>query len=428
MSERLVIVDGVRTPFTRMGSSLARVGADELGQIAMKAVLGRTGIDPGIIDEVIFGCVGQPVDAMNIARVSALRAGIPDRIPAVSVHRNCASGMESMTQAYEKMCAGVGEVFLVGGTESMSGYPLIYNEKAKAKFMKMGRAKSAGDRVATLLSFRFSDLMNPVIGLKEGLTDSACGLNMGETAELVGREAGLTREDMDRFAMHSHHKAIAARERLAEEIVPVYVPPKFEKVVEQDDGPRENQSMEALAKLKTVFERKTGAVTAGNASQVTDGAVALIVMTETRAAQEGLEPLGILTGYAYAGCDPRRMGLGPVYAMARAEEKGLPHHSEAEIVELNEAFAAQVLACQKHLDDPDFNRDQLGRSAPIGAIPEDKLNVNGGAIALGHPVGASGARLVLTALKELKRRGGRRALATLCVGGGQGAAIWLEAA
>ncbi|RMF76838.1 MAG: acetyl-CoA C-acyltransferase [Acidobacteria bacterium] len=427
MADRLVIVDGVRTPFSKMGTDLARLGAADLARAAISDLMTRSGFDPEAIDEVILGCVGQPVDAMNIARVAALRAGLPERIPAVTVHRNCASGMESITQAYEKACAGRGEVFVVGGTESMSNYPLLYSESAKAKFMRLARARSFGQRLATLLSFRLSDF-SPIIGLKEGLTDSACGLNMGQTAELIGREAHVTREEADAFALRSHQRALAARERLAEEICPVFVPPKFDRAVEHDNGPRENQSLEALAKLRPVFERDTGTVTAGNASQVTDGAVALLVMTESRAAREGLAPLGVLTHYAYAGLDPKRMGLGPVYAIDRAEKSGAPGLHEADIVELNEAFAAQVLACQRALASDDFCRRELGRDGAIGAIPDEKLNVNGGAIALGHPVGASGARLVLTALRELRRRGGRRALATLCVGGGQGAALWLEAA
>ncbi len=427
MSERLVIVDGVRTPFCRMDTDLARLGAADLARIAIADLLTRTGFDPEAIDEVILGCVGQPVDAMNVARIAALRAGIPERIPAVTVHRNCASGMESITQAHEKACAGRGEVFVVGGTESMSNYPLLYRESARGKFMRLARAKTLGQRLGILLSFRPADF-SPVIGLKEGLKDSACGLNMGQTAELVGREAGVGREEMDAFALRSHQRAIAARERLAEEICRVFAPPKLDRVIDRDNGPRENQSLEALARLRPVFERGTGTVTAGNASQITDGAVALLVMTESRAAREGLSPLGILTHYACAGLDPKRMGLGPVYAIDRAERLGAPPLAEADVVELNEAFAAQVLACQRALDSADFCRRELGRDAPIGAIPDEKLNVNGGAIALGHPVGASGARLVLTALRELRRRGGRRALATLCVGGGQGAALWLEAA
>jgi acetyl-CoA C-acetyltransferase/acetyl-CoA acyltransferase len=425
--ERLVVVDGLRTPFCRMGTDLAALSADELGRIAVAALLARTGIDPGELDEVIFGCVGQPVEAMNIARVIALRAGVPEHVPAMTVHRNCASGCESITTAYRKMRSGEGSMFIVGGAESMSQYPLLYPFNTVKKFDRLSRAKTLGQRLGALLSFRPADF-KPRIGLLLGLTDQVCGMNMGETAELVGREAGLTRLELDTFAASSHHKAVAARDRLAEEITPVYVGPRYRRLVEQDNGPREDQSVEILGrKLKPVFDRKSGTVTAGNASQVTDGAVALLVMSESRAREMGVTPLGVLTDYAYAGCEPSRMGLGPLYAIARAETSSGLKLEDADLIELNEAFAAQVLAVRKYAESQPFARRELGREEPLGEIPHEKLNVNGGAIALGHPVGATGARLVLTALKELKRRGGRRALVTLCIGGGQGAALWLEA-
>jgi acetyl-CoA acetyltransferase family protein len=248
---------------------------------------------------------------------------------------------------------------------------------------------------------------------------------MGETAELLAREFRLTREEQDAFALRSNQRAIAARDKLTHEICPVFLASKAAAVL-QDNGPRENQSLEALAKLKPVFERRTGTVTAGNASQVTDGAVALLVMSEQRAAQLGFSPLGVLAGYAYAGCDPSRMGLGPAFAIARAEAKTGLKLADADLLELNEAFAAQTLAVLKCAQSRQFARNYLGREHPLGEIPFGKLNVNGGAIALGHPVGATGARIILTSLRELQRRKARRALLSLCVGGGQGAALWLE--
>ncbi|HEY6167543.1 MAG TPA: thiolase family protein, partial [Verrucomicrobiae bacterium] len=228
------------------------------------------------------------------------------------------------------------------------------------------------------------------------------------------------------FSLQSHQRAIAARGKLAEEICPVFPTGKAAKVISQDNGPREQQTLDALAKLKPVFDRRNGTVTAGNASQVTDGAVALLVMSETRATELGFKPLGVLVGYAYAGCDPARMGMGPVFAMARAEAQTGLTLADADLIEINEAFAAQTLAVIKAAQSEKFSRKVLHRERPLGEIPTAKLNVNGGAIALGHPVGATGARLVLTALKELKRRNGKRALVSLCVGGGQGAALWLE--
>ena len=428
-TSRLVIVDGVRTPFCKMGTDLAAFSADELGRIATQALLTRTGLDPALIDEVIFGCVGQPADAANVARVIALRAGIPEHVPAITVHRNCASGLESLTQAYEKMTAGRGSIFLVGGTESMSNYPLLYTKTAAEKLAKLSRAKSFVEKVSALTAFRPADF-KPRITLQLGLTDPVCGMNMGDTAELLARESGLSREEQDAFALESHQRAAAAKAKLAEEICPVFptlASGKSTKPIVADNGVRESQTMEALAKLRPVFDRHHGTVTAGNASQITDGAVALLVMTEERAAELGFTPIGALLGYAYAGCDPTRMGLGPVYAIAKAEEKTGLAVNAADLIEINEAFAAQTLAVLKCCESEQFAKKMLGRSSPVGEIRRDRLNVNGGAIALGHPVGATGARLVLASLKELKRQNLKRALVSVCVGGGQGAAIWLEA-
>lgn len=428
---RLVIVDGVRTPFCKMGSDLARFGADELGRIAVSALLTRTGLDPARLDEVIFGCVGQPAEAANIARVIALRAGVPAHVPAMTVHRNCASGLESLTTAYERMAAGRGSIYIVGGTESMSQAPLLFKYSTAEKFAKLARARSTGQKLQALAAFRPSDFQ-PRIGLQLGLTDPVCGLNMGETAELLAREHGISRELQDAFALESHLRAVAAKDRLAAEICPVFPAGAGagsrarQSVVETDNGPRPGQTMEALARLKPVFDRCHGTVTAGNASQITDGAVALLVMTEDKAVELGFRPLGALTGYAYAGCDPARMGLGPVFAIAKAEEKLGLTLDHADLVELNEAFAAQALAVLKCLKSEDFARQHLGRTRHLGKVDKERLNVNGGAIALGHPVGATGARLILTSLKELERRQAKRALVSLCVGGGQGAAIWLE--
>jgi len=405
MNSRLVIVDGVRTPFCRFGTHYAGLGADELGRIAVNALLTRTGIEPRAVDEVIFGCVGQPADAVNVARVIALRAGLPARVPAVTVCRNCASGAEAVTEAADRVATGRGELFIVGGVEAMTQYPLLFPEGAVAKFGRLGRAKTLGQKAAALARFRPADF-KPRIGLQLGLTDPFSGLGMGQTAEVLAREHGISRAAQDAFALRSHQRALAARDRLAEEICPAYTP----RAVTADNGPRADTSAEALAKLKPVFDRRHGTVTPGNASQITDGAVALLVASERRAAELGIAPLGVLTGFAYAGCDPSRMGLGPVFAIRKLGRRV----ADAGLVEINEAFAAQVLAVLQQLDGD--------------SVPPDKLNVNGGAIALGHPVGATGARLVLTLLKEMRRRGVRQGLATICVGGGQGAALWLEAA
>ncbi|MBV8532887.1 MAG: thiolase family protein [Verrucomicrobia bacterium] len=427
MKEAIYIVDGVRTPFAKAGTSLADTEAVELGKTAVRLLVARSGIDPSTIEEVIFGCVGQPADAANIARVIALRAGIPESVPAITVHRNCASGFEAVTQAAEKMLVGRGDIFVVGGVESMSQIPMLYSQEAAKKFGAFARAKNLSQKLGVLSSFRPTDFQ-PRIGLRLGLSDPVSGCNMGQTAENLSRDFNVTREEQDAFAMRSHQKAVAAREKLKQEITPVYLPKSKngQPFMDQDNGPRENQTMEALGKLKPVFEQQTGTVTAGNSSQITDGAAALLLMTERALKQSGLTPLGRLEGYAYAGLDPSRMGLGPVYAIHRAEGKTGLGLKNADIIEINEAFAAQVIACQRAAKSETYCREHLQRETVLGEIPDDILNLNGGAIALGHPVGVTGSRLVLTALKELHRRSAGRALVSLCVGGGQGGALWLS--
>ncbi len=411
--KQLVIIDGVRTAFSKMGSSLATLDAVDLGTAVITNLITKTGIDPGIIDETIFGCVSQPAEAANIARVIALRAGIPKEAPAMTVHRNCASGLEAMTTASERMAAGHGEVFIVGGTESMSRIPLYYSYQAAGKFAQLARSKGAMAKLSSMAAFRPADF-KPIVGLMMGLTDPVAGMNMGQTAELLAREFDISREQQDQFALNSHQKAEAAAEVLKEEMCPVYNETSKEGFVLGDNGVRKGQTIEALQKLKPIFERKTGTVTAGNSSQITDGAVALLVMTEERAQKLGIQPIGRLVDHAYAGCDPKRMGLGPAYAIQRMVATCKLKPKDADVIEINEAFATQVLAVEKLLRDMRLT------------IPPRTLNPLGGAVALGHPVGASGARLVLTALKQLHNNGGKRALVSLCIGGGQGGAAWLE--
>ena len=414
MMSDLHIIAGVRTPFCRAGADFDALTAADLGRHACAALLLRTGIDPATIDEVIFGCVAQPADSANLARVIALRAGVPESVPAATVHRNCASGMEAITTAHQRMMAGKGDLFLVGGVESMSRIPLFYPHPTSGKFAALAKARDLGAKLAAIAKFRPHDF-KPIVGLQLGLTDPFSGLIMGDTAEILAREFHITREQQDAFAAASHRKALAAGTALKEEIVPVHL---SGKAITADNGVREDSTPEKLAKLRPIFDRQTGTVTAGNSSQITDGAVALLVGSDKAAARLGIEPLGRLTDYAYAGCDPKRMGLGPIHAIQRCGRSP----DEADIVEINEAFAAQVLAVLASLRDP----SKCGLGGHPVVIPEEKINRRGGSIALGHPVGATGARLVLTALHQLRETGGRRALATLCVGGGQGAALWLE--
>lgn len=417
----MVIIDAIRTPFTRMGSSLAPLTAADLGRHAVVSLLARTGLDPAEISEVIFGCVGQPADSANLARIIALRSGIPESVPAATVQRNCASGMEAITTAAERICAGKGDLFIVGGVESMSRTPFYFRHQTAQKFGKLGSARTISQKLTAAAAFRPRDF-SPVIGLKLGLTDPYSGLNMGETAEVLAREFDITREEQDAFAAESHRKARASADYLSEEIASV---PVNGQAVAADNGMREDSTPEKLGKLRPVFDRKYGSVTAGNSSQITDGAVALLVASESRAEKLGLPTLGRLRAWAYTGCDPKRMGLGPVRAIDALLGQVRHTLSDADVVEINEAFAAQVIAVQKALGEERYAK-QAGLSEPLGELHDDRLNPSGGAIALGHPVGASGARLVQTALHQLKTKGGNHALAALCIGGGQGAALWLE--
>ncbi|MFQ5655327.1 MAG: thiolase family protein [Planctomycetota bacterium] len=424
MGKQVVVVDGVRTPFVRSGSRLKGVPTWELGRAVTRELLDRCALDPTSVDEVIFGCVAQPSDSANIARVIALRAGVPKEVPALTVSRNCASGMEAVTLGAERIAAGRAEVVLAGGVESMSRIPLHYPLSYGFKIAGLMRARNIGEKLAAGLAFRPRD-WKPVIALIEGLTDPTCGEIMGLTAERLAREFHISREEQDGWALESHRRATASREYLGGEIAPFGVPPRFFERIGEDDGPRENQSLEALSRLRPYFDRRMGSVTVGNSCPVTDGGVALLLMEEDRARSLGLAPLGRIAGHAFRGCDPRRMGLGPAYATPPALAEAGISLKEVQRIELNEAFAAQVLACLCAFESDEFGR-HLGLPGAIGEIDRERLNPHGGAIALGHPVGATGARLVLTLLRGLQEQGGGFGLATLCIGGGQGGAVVVE--
>ncbi len=427
------LVDAIRTPFAKAGMDLKDVHAAELGRFALSELLARSGLplkDIGmLLDEVIIGNAGTPSDSANISRVVALMAGLPQHLSAYTVHRNCASGMESVAQASLKVAAGQGDLYVAGGTESMSQAPLIYNKKAVAFFERLQKARTLQDRVKVLASTPVAEFLKPRVSIMEGLTDPTCGLNMGDTAEVLAKEFKISREKQDEFALRSHQRAVEAEARgiMAEEIAPYAVPPEYTKILTSDVGPRKGQSLEALGKLKPYFDKKFGTVTPGNACPITDGAAMALI-----ASDEGLEklgrpkPLARIKAWAFAGLDPRRMGLGPVFATHRVlKETGLSL-KDFGVIEINEAFAAQVMACLMAMDSDEFCREYLGRSSKMGEVDMSLLNPNGGAIALGHPVGATGTRIILTAAKEMKRRKARYALATLCIGGGQGGAVILE--
>jgi len=358
--------------------------------------------------------------------VSALWAGVPHRVPAMTVQRNCASGMESIADAAARIRGGQGRAILAGGAESMSTVPLLFPDETMVPMARMVKARNAWQKVSAIATLRPRHF-KPVAALERGLTDPTCGLIMGKTAEILAQEWNVSREEQDGFALHSHERAIAAQKagKFKDEIVPVYAGKRFDAVTE-DVGPRAGQTMDALAKLKPIFDRRDGTVTVGNSCQVTDGAAAMLVMDAELADAEGLEALGYVKAYAVAGLDPARMGLGPVYAIDQLLRSTGLSLSDIPLIEINEAFAAQAIACVKAMASTGFATKHLNRSSALGEIDPDKLNVNGGAIALGHPVGATGTRLVLTLLHEMKRRDVDLGLASLCVGGGQGAAILLE--
>ncbi|MEZ5964362.1 MAG: acetyl-CoA C-acyltransferase [Planctomycetota bacterium] len=425
----LALVAGLRTPFCRAGTELRDASAADLATHVFREILDRTGLDPAAVDEVILGCGGADAREANVARVAALRAGVPAHVPALTVQRNCASGMESIHQAWLRLQAGEGEVFLVGGTESMSNYPLVMNERMKGMFEKMARARSAWQRGRAAAGFRPGHL-KPRIALQEGLTDPVSGLIMGMTAERVARRFGVSRQAQDQFALrsHQHAAAAAAAGRLSAEIAPLAPPPRFARIVVEDNGIRRGQSIEALANLKPVFDKRNGDVTVGNACQITDGAAALLLVSTARAERLGLRPLALVRGLGQAGLTPAEMGLGPVHATPRALAAAEVAFDALEVLEINEAFAGQVLACMRAFADARYCRDEVGLDQALGEVDPDRVNVNGGAIALGHPIAASGVRIVLTLANELRRQSARLGLATMCIGGGQGQAVVLEAA
>ena len=431
----LAILNGMRTPFCKAYGEMADIHAVELGTAAVAAALNKTSITANDVDEVVMGNVSGPPDAANVARVIALNAGIPQDRVAHTVNRNCASGMESILSAWQILREGRAKTIVAGGTESMSNIPLLVRSDAARLLLELGRAKSLTSKLKVVAKLRPRHF-RPVPGVLLGLTDPFCGLNMGQTAEVLAREFAISREDQDRFALDSHIKAAAARERcfLSGEIAPFRLTDgehnnsdKVSKqaVIEKDNGPRANQAIKALQKLRPIFDTD-GTVTPGNSCPLTDGAAAVVLTNADAVDLKSDKPLGYVTSYAIAGCAPSRMGLGPVYATAKLlRQTGLQLHN-FDLLEINEAFAVQVLACLAAFESDAFATRELGLTKAMGAFPNDRLNVHGGAIALGHPVGTTGTRMVITLLRALREKGLHRGLATLCVGGGQGVAMVLE--
>jgi acetyl-CoA acyltransferase len=440
----VVIVEGLRTPFVKSGGKLAPVHPAELGRAALKELLAKTNLDVNLIDEVIIGNTGNPADAVNIARVVALNAGVPQKTSAYTVHRNCASAMESISNGYEKIKSGTMDVIIAGGTENMSQIPWLMPKKFQDLLNGLVGAKTAGQRLGILGALLAADFKQvwelvstppmaltnykPVNGVMQGLTDPFVGINMGQTAEILAKEWNISRLAQDEFALRSHQLAVKAGKdgKMKNEVVPFMIPPNYKDILMEDIGPRETQTIEALTKLKPFFDRLTGTITAGNSCPITDGAAMLLMMSREKAQALGYKPIAKMRSYAFAGLEPERMGLGPVYATPVALKRAGLTMKDMGLIELNEAFAAQVIACQKAADSETFGKEKLGLSGKLGEMSPDIVNVNGGAIALGHPVGATGTRLVITLMKEMQRRKVQFGLATLCIGGGQGGSVVLE--
>ena len=422
----IYIVDGARTPFLKARSGPGPFRPSDLAVHAGRALLARQTFEPPQLDEVILGCIMPGPEEANIGRVVGLRLGCGDSVPGWTVQRNCATGMQALDSAAQAISCGRANLVLAGGTEAMSHAPVLWGREMTTWLGQWAGARSAAARARLLLQLRPA-FLKPVIALLLGLTDPVVGLSMGQTAEIISRRYGISREAMDAYAARSHRRLASAQSegRLAE-IVPLL--DAAGTVHALDDGVRADSSVEKLAKLKPFFDREFGNVTAGNSSQITDGAAWLILASDSAVARYDLPVLGRLMDTQWAGLDPRQMGLGPVHAavpLLQRQGLALP---DIDYWEINEAFAGQVLACLHAFNDADYCRTEFGLDGAVGAIDEERLNVDGGAIALGHPVGSSGARIVLHLLQVLKQRQARRGLAAICIGGGQGGAMLVESA
>ncbi len=421
---RVAIVEGVRTPFLRSYTQFKDLTAVDLAKFAVRELLERTDLDPEQIDEVIMGCVLPPINAPNVAREVVLALGLPRRIPGFTLQRACASSAQALITATEGILAGEYQVVVVGGTESMSNVPVPYAKGAIDSLMSFSKAKSVPARMKALAGLNMKDLIPSAPSIAEAST----GKSMGQHAEMMARKNGITRAEQDELAYQSHQRAAAAWEagKMAEEVCTVWPQPRFEPV-KNDNFVRKDTTVEALAKLGPVFDRKYGSLSAGNSSGLTDGAAAVLVMSEEKAKELGYEPLCFVRSWATASLDPDdQLLLGPAYAVPLALDKAGLKLGEIDLMEMHEAFAAQVLSVLKMLESPEFCKEKLGRDEPLGAVDRARLNVNGGSIALGHPFGATGARMISGAAHELKRRNLKTACLSLCAAGGIGTALILE--
>ena len=423
---RVYLVDGARTPFLKARSGPGPFTPVDLAVQCGRPLLARQAFDPSVFDLVILGCVNVIADEMNPARVAALRLGLPERTVAFSVQINCGSGMQSIDTAYRYIRAGSHQMILAGGAEALSHAPLTLRASAVDWFGKMNAAKGPLDQAKAMAGIR-PEFFKPVVGLERGLTDPITTLSMGQTAEVLAHHFNIDRKTADTYAMQSHHRLAAAQKegRLKQEVMPAF--DRDGTVYDHDDGVRPDSDMAGLSKPKPVFEPPYGKVTAGNSSQITDGASWCILASEEAVEKHGLTPLAEIKDSEWAGLDPSIMGLGPVMSATPMAQRHGYGVDDIDLWELNEAFAAQVLSCLAAWNDGDFCRDVLGLDGPFGRIDRDQLNVDGGAISLGHPVGTSGNRIVLHLANAMKERGAKRGIATECIGGGLGGAMLLEA-
>ena len=426
MTQPIFVVDGARTPFLKARNRPGPFAASDLATQAGRALLLRQRFAPADLDEVILGCASPSPDEVNIGRVVALRMGCGLKVPGWTVMRNCASGMQALDSAIANIRGGRSDLVLAGGVDALSRAPLLYSEKMVLWFTRFSSAKSFGEKAASFLKLSPAAALTPIIGIMKGLTDPMVGLLMGQTAENLAFRFGITRREMDEFSAESHRRVLAAQKsgHYAGEIVPLF--DSSGNLYDADDGVREDSTSENLAKLRPFFDRKYGNVTAGNSSQITDGAAWLVLASETAVARYQLPVLGTIVDSEWAGLDPAQMGLGPVHAATPLLKRHGLKLGDIDAWEINEAFAAQVIACLRAWADDGYCMAELGLEHALGSLDQAKLNVDGGAIALGHPVGASGARIVLHTLDVLKRIGGKRGLAAICIGGGLGGAMLVE--
>ena len=426
MNQPIYIIDGARTPFLKARNAPGPFAASDMATAAGSALLARQRFAPDQLDEVILGCASPSPDEVNIGRVVALRMGCGIQVQGWTVMRNCASGMQALDSAIANIQLGRSQLVLAGGVDALSRAPLLYSDPMVRWFAGWMGARTVGQKLAMVKRFR-PGYLAPVIGIMKGLTDPIAGQLMGQTAENLAFEYGITRADMDAYAVESHRRVAAAQDagHFADEIVPLVGTDGA--VFAADDGLRRDASAAGLAKLKPFFDKKYGRVTPGNSSQITDGATWLVLAGEAAVERFGLEPIGRIVDSQWAGLEPERMGLGPVHAATPILQRHRLGLNDLDQWEINEAFAAQVIACLRAWQDDDYCRTRLGLPGALGRIDPARVNIDGGAVALGHPVGASGARIVLHLLQSLRRTGGRRGIAAICIGGGLGGAMMVEA-